>query len=69
MDPKIKTLNDQITKLISEHKTNLFKEKLNENWDHTTNGLILWQTINRLSNDHQSIQPDQSHLITKLFIK
>src|SRR6476469_891589 len=32
-DPNLKQLNDDITKRISDHKMNLWKDKLEQNWD------------------------------------
>ena len=32
-DPNLKQINDDITKRISDHKTNLWKNKLEQNWD------------------------------------
>ena len=45
-DPQIDVLDRQ----IRDHKANIWKEKLNENWDHKTNTHILWNTIQRLQN-------------------
>ena len=49
-NPNINTLTDQITKEISTHKSKLWKDKLNKQWDHKQNTQIFWNTIKRLSN-------------------
>jgi hypothetical protein len=49
-------LNNEITKLIQQHKTNLWKEKLDKHWDHKQNTHILWKTIHSLQNK----KPQQS---------
>ena len=47
---KIEQLNKDIKESIANHKTNLWKEKLDKNWDHKNNTYILWNTISSLSN-------------------
>ena len=49
-DKNLPTLNQEIDKLIETHKSDLWKEKLNDNWDHKQNTHKLWNTINQLSN-------------------
>src|SRR6478609_7968593 len=49
-DPNLEQLNDDITKRISDHKINLWKDKLEQNWDHKLNTHTCWNTLNRLNN-------------------
>src|SRR5437870_11047802 len=49
-DPNIAILNKEINILISTHKTNIWKDKLNENWDHKTNTHTLWNLMSNLNN-------------------
>ena len=49
-DKELPTLNQETDKLIETHKSNLWKEKLNQNFDHKQNTHILWNTIQNLSN-------------------
>src|SRR6476619_5353895 len=46
----LKQLNDDITKCISDHKTNQWKDKLEQNWDHKQNTHTYSNTLNRLNN-------------------
>lgn len=56
-DRKLLNLNEELTKLIQEHKSNIWKQKIEENWDHKTNTHILWNTLNNLQNK----KPKQDH--------
>ena len=54
-DKNLTTLNKEIDKLIETHKSNLWKEKLDENWDHkqithygTLFKICLTKTINKI---------------------
>ena len=49
-DPALKPLNLEITSDILNHKQTLWKEHLDNNWDHRHNTHTLWKTINGLSN-------------------
>lgn len=49
-DPTLPVINNNIDKLIQEHKSNLWKQHLEDNWDHKTNTHILWKTIAGLTN-------------------
>src|SRR6476469_4840863 len=59
-DPNLKQLNDDITKRISDHKTNLWKDKLEQNWDHKQNIHTYWNTLNRLNNKKSPEQPNKN---------
>ena len=58
LDPNIKTLNDKITKLISEHKAELWKTKLEQIGTHNKNSHTLWKTINKLKNKSPQAAPN-----------
>ena len=49
-DPALKLLNEEITSDIQTHKQNLWKEHLDEHWDHLHNTHIVWKTIHGISN-------------------
>src|SRR6478609_3252152 len=54
-------MNDDIIKQISDHKTNLRKDKLHQNWDHKTNTRTYWNKLNSLNNKkHQNKQTRSS---------
>ena len=53
-DQSIPELNLVINKLIQTHRSQLWQDKINQNFDHQTNTHILWQTINNLSGKKQS---------------
>jgi hypothetical protein len=59
-DTRLKPLNDEIDKLIQDHKTNIWNEKLEGNWDHKQNTKILWNTINNLSNKKSKQEPNRT---------
>src|SRR6188508_3686911 len=59
-DSSLTTLNNEINKLISDHKTNIWKEKLDKNWDHKNNSHMLWNTISALSNKKTKSSPNAS---------
>jgi hypothetical protein len=59
-DENIKTINNEITRQISQHKSDLWKTKLEEHWDHKQNTHILWKTINSLSNKKPPQQPNRT---------
>ena len=44
-----------INKEITAYKTNLWKEKLDKNWDHKQNTHILWNTISSLENKNPKV--------------
>ena len=47
-DPLIAQQNTNIDKEIQNHKQALWKQHITDNWDHKTNTLTLWKTINGL---------------------
>ena len=49
-DPALKLLNEEITSDIQKHKQNIWKEHLDDHWDHRYNTHTLWKTIHGLSN-------------------
>src|SRR5207253_4306715 len=59
-DPNIAILNKEINILISTHKTNIWKDKLNENWDHKTNSHKLWNLMSNLNNKKPSQQENRT---------
>src|SRR2546426_2843059 len=59
-DPNIAILNKEINILISTHKTNIWKEKLNENWDQKTNTYKLWNLMSNLNNKKPSQQANRT---------
>ena len=59
-DPNIKTLNEEIAQLVCTHKSNIWKQKLEENWDHKQNTHVLWKTINNLANKKTVAQPNRT---------
>ena len=59
-DPKLPELNRQIDKSIQDHKTALWREHLNDNWDHRHNSHKLWKTITGLSNKKPTDQPNRA---------
>ena len=59
-DPNIALVNKEINILISTHKTNIWKEKLDENWDHKTNTHKLWSLMSNLNNKKPSQQANRT---------
>ena len=59
-DPQVAELNRQIDKAIQDHKTALWREHLDDSWDHRQNSHKLWKTIAGLSNKKPADQPNQS---------
>ena len=51
---------EEIKKQISQHKSDIWKSKLEEHWDHKQNTYILWKTINSLSNKQPPEQPNRT---------
>ena len=49
-DPRIPDLNADIDRRIQEHKTDIWKKHLEDDWDHRTNTHTLWKTIAGLNN-------------------
>ena len=49
-NPALTLLNEEITSDIQKHKQNIWKEHLDDHWDHRHNIHILWKTIHGLSN-------------------
>ena len=47
---RIDEMTTNIRTAINKHKTELFKQHLDGNWDHRSNTHILWKTINGLTN-------------------
>lgn len=50
----------EINKLISIHKTNQWKEKLNGKWDHKSNTYTYWKTIEHLAGKSSTPQPNRT---------
>jgi len=59
-DPKIGDLNDKINKEIRQYNSNIWKEKLDENWDHKRNTHIYWNTLAQLQNKKIKQEPNRS---------
>ena len=59
-NPNLPELNKEINKLIQTHRSNLWKEKLNENWNHKTNSKKFWQILNNLSNKKPTQQTNRT---------
>ena len=59
-DPSIEQLNKEINKLISTHKTNKWREKLNGKWDHKSNTYTYWKTIDHLAGKSNTPQPNRT---------
>src|SRR6478609_8786147 len=59
-DPNLKQLNDDITKRTSNHKTNLWKDQLEQNWDHKQNTHTYWNTLNRHNNKKSPKQTNKN---------
>jgi hypothetical protein len=59
-DPQLQDLNKTISNKIIEFKQNLWKSKLNENWDHKTNSHILWKTLGNMSDKKTKIYPNRT---------
>src|SRR6478609_1967018 len=53
-DPNRKLLNNDITKRINDHKTNLWKDKLEQNWDHKQNTHTYWNRLNNKKSPEQT---------------
>ena len=59
-DPQLPEINRQIDKAIEDHRTSLWKEHLDGNWDHRQNSYKLWKTIEELSNKKPADQPNRA---------
>jgi hypothetical protein len=59
-DPQLQDINKTISNKIIEFKQNLWRNKLNENWDHKTNSHILWKTLSNMSDKKTKIQPNRT---------
>ena len=59
-DPNIEILNKEINKLIAVHKTNQWKEKLSDKWDHKTNTYKYWKTLDFLAGKSSPPQPNRT---------
>ena len=59
-DPQLPELNKNIDKQIQEHKTQLWREHLEDDWDHRHNTHKLWKTISALSNKKPKDTPNIS---------
>jgi hypothetical protein len=60
LDPNIQSLNENITKLISDHKTEQWKTKLEQIGTHNKNSHTLWRTINILKNKSPQASPNRN---------
>jgi hypothetical protein len=49
-DPRLQDINNDISTQIQTHKADIWKNKLEQNWDHKTNTHVLWKTIHNLEN-------------------
>ena len=49
-DSQLPELNKNINKLIQTNKTQLWKNKLEQSWDHKQNTHTLWNTISNMAN-------------------
>ena len=58
-DPQLQDLNRQIDKSIQDHRIAIWKEHLDDNWDHRQNSHKLWKTISGLSNKKPADRPNQ----------
>ena len=58
-NPNFNEMNKEINKLIQTHRSNLWKEKLNENWNHKINTKKFWQILNNLSNKKPTQQTNR----------
>jgi hypothetical protein len=59
-DHRLTLLNEEINGSIREHKTNIWKEHLDDQWDHKTNTHVLWNTIAGLSNKKPTQEPNST---------
>src|SRR4029077_8820399 len=59
-NPNLTEMNKEINKLIQTHRSNLWKEKLNENWSHKTNSNKFWKILNNLSNKKPTQQVNRT---------
>ena len=59
-NPQLQDINKTISNKICEFKQDLWKKKLNENWDHKTNSHILWRTLNNMSDKKTKIHPNRT---------
>ena len=57
-DPTIPSLSNEITKLISEHRSAQWKTKLDQIGDHKENSHTLWNTINYLKGNKPPSHPN-----------
>jgi len=58
-------MNKNINKLIQTHRTNLWKDKLNENLNHKTNSTKFWKILNNLSNKKPNQQTNPTITFNK----
>ena len=56
----LKEMNKEINKLIQTHRSNLWKKKLNENWNHKTNSVKFWKILNNLANKKPTQQANRT---------
>ena len=59
-DPQLPDLNKNIDKQIQDHRTQLWKEHLEDDWDHRHNTHKLWKTIGALNNKKPEEKPNIS---------
>ena len=53
-------MNKEINELIQTYRSNLWKEKLNENWNHKRNTKKFWKILNNLSNNKPTQQANST---------
>ena len=54
-------MNKEINKLIIQtHRSNQWKEKLNENWNHKINANKFWKILNNMSNKKPTQQTNRT---------
>jgi reverse transcriptase-like protein/retrotransposon-encoded endonuclease len=59
-NPNLTEMNKEINKLIQTHRSNQWKEKLNENWSHKINTKKFWTILNNLSNKKPTQQTNRT---------
>src|SRR4029077_6188649 len=67
-NPNLTEMNKEINKLIQTHRSNLWQEKLNENWNHKVNTKKFWQILNNLLNKKPT-QPTNRTITFKNSVK
>ena len=59
-DPSLPEKNSTITKLIRTHRAQIWKDKIEGNWDHKKNTHVLWNTIASLSGKKPANNPNRT---------